>query len=358
MIDLDDIAAMTRQDPDGMMALTVGFPEQCEKGVEIGSAFEPPRDWPNGPQAFKNIVITGLGGSAIGGDFLRSATEREAKVPILVNRDYDLPGFVGAGSLVIAVSYSGNTEETLSAYDQAKARGAHILVLTSGGALLEKARADGNPALVVPGGQPPRASSGYTFFPVWVAAQKLGIISDKTADTSEAISLMKRQRDAFRPEEPLDTNFAKQLAMQLSGRLPVIYGSQGFRGVIAYRWHTQFNENAKIHAFAGSFPEMNHNEILGWINAPKQAIDWAVVMIRDRNDTAKISARVEATKRLIDTSVPIHDVYADGESVLARLWTGVYYGDFVSVYLALAWGEDPTVIPSIDALKAELAKVQ
>ncbi|HEX5323062.1 MAG TPA: bifunctional phosphoglucose/phosphomannose isomerase [Capsulimonadaceae bacterium] len=358
MIDLDDIAAMTRQDPSGMMALTVGFPEQCERGVEIGNSFDPPAGWPTGPQAFGNVVVTGLGGSAIGGDFLRSITEHEAKTPILVNRDYDLPGYVGDNSLIIAVSYSGNTEETLSAYDQAKARGARILVLTSGGALLERARADGNPALVVPGGQQPRASSGYTFFPVWRAVQKLGIISDKSADTNEAVSLMKRQRDAFRPEEPTSTNSAKQLAKALGGKLPVIYGSQGFRGIIAYRWHTQFNENAKIHAFSGAFPEMNHNEILGWINAPKQADDWAVVMIRDRKDTSKIATRVDTTKRLIGAGIPIHDVYADGESALARLWTGVYYGDFVSVYLALVWGEDPTVIPSIDALKVELAKVQ
>jgi len=358
MIDLDDIAAITRQDPGGMMELTVGFPEQCERGVEIGNAFEPPAGWPKGPQAFRNVVVTGLGGSAIGGDFLRSVTEHEAQTPISVNRDYDLPGFVGEGSLVIAVSYSGNTEETLSAYEQAKARGARILVLTSGGSLLQKARADNNPALVVPGGQQPRASSGYTFFPVWVAAQKLGMFGDKSGDTNEAISLMRRQRDAFRPDVPMTSNSAKQLANALAGKLPVIYGSQGFRGIIAYRWHTQFNENAKVHAFAGAFPEMNHNEILGWINAPKQAKDWAVVMIRDRKDTSKIAARVDITKRLIDAGIPIHDVYADGESALARLWTGVYYGDFVSVYLALVWGEDPTVIPSIDSLKAELAKVQ
>lgn len=357
MIDLDDIAAITRQDPGGMLALTVGFPEQCEKGVEIGNGFEPPAEWPKGPQAFRNVVVTGLGGSAIGGDFLRSVTEHEAQVPILVNRDYDLPGYVGDGSLVIAVSYSGNTEETLSAYEQARARGARILVLTSGGTLLDRARSDGNSAIVVPGGQPPRASSGYTFFPVWVAAQKLGIIEDKSADTKEALDLMYRQREAFKPESPTSGNSAKQLAKALAGKLPVIYGSQGFRGTIAYRWHTQFNENAKIHAFAGAFPEMNHNEILGWINAPKQANDWAVVMIRDRKDTTKIATRVDTTKRLIEGGIPIHDVYADGESALARLWTGVYYGDFVSVYLALVWGEDPTVIPSIDALKAELAKV-
>lgn len=358
MIDLDDIAAITRQDPGGMMALTVGFPEQSEKGVEIGKAFETPAGWPTGPQAYRNVVVTGLGGSAIGGDFLRSVTEHEALTPILVNRDYDLPGFVGEGSLVIAVSYSGNTEETLSAYEQAKARGARVLVLTSGGALLERAKADGNPALVVPGGQPPRASSGFTFFPVWEAVQRLGIIGDKSADTKEALDLMFRQREAFKPESPTSGNSAKQLAKALAGKLPVIYGSQGFRGAIAYRWHTQFNENAKIHTFSGAFPEMNHNEILGWINASKQANDWAVVMIRDRKDTTKITTRVDATKRLIGGNVPIHDVYADGESALARLWTGVYYGDFVSVYLALAWGEDPTVIPSIDALKAELAKVQ
>lgn len=357
MIDLDDLAAIERQDPSGMLALTVGFPEQCEKGVEIGSAFTPPSAWPNGPSAFKDVVVTGLGGSAIGGDFLRSITEPDAKSPILVNRDYDLPGFVGEGSLVVAVSYSGNTEETLSAYAQARARGAYILVLTSGGALLEQAKADGYPALVVPGGQPPRASSGYTFFPVWVAAQKLGIIPDRSRDTREALSLMRRQRDAFKPEAPTSANSAKQLAKALGGKLPVIYGSQGFRGTIAYRWHTQFNENAKIHAFCGAFPEMNHNEILGWINAPRQASDWAVIMIRDRKDTAKIAARVDTTRRLIGGNIPIHDVYADGESALARLWTGVYYGDFVSVYLALAWGEDPTVIPSIDALKEALARV-
>ncbi len=355
---LDDRKAMSALDPQDMMGLTTGFPAQCRKAAEIAAAFEPPLT----QRTVRNVVVTGLGGSAIGGDLLRCIAEETSVAPLVVNRDYHLPGFVGQETLVICASYSGGTEETLSAYRQARARCAQIVCITSGGALGEMAKADHVPVISIPGGQPPRASTGYLFFPMLAVLAKRGLLDRSVdVDVEETLALLDRLGGEYGPGTPSAENPAKQLADKLHLRIPVFYGSQGWRGAVANRWKCQFNENAKIHAFANVLPEQNHNEILAWTQCRSQARRWSVVMLRDpdeKRDAPRIAKRVEVTKSIIGRAAQTHEAWAQGETTLARMFSLVYLGDFVSVYAALLLGTNPTTIAGIDRLKAELAKLK
>jgi glucose/mannose-6-phosphate isomerase len=346
-VNLDDPVRLQQLDPSGMLALIEGFPEQSERGVAIGQTFAPHGLWFEAVKRVKSIVITGVGDSALVGDLLRGLAEPSCRVPMILSRERALPAFVGSDTLVVAVSYTGDTEETLAAYDRAQSSGAKILVATSGGALLARAQDDKNPALVVAGRQPSRTAIGAQFFALWGALSSLGFVSDNRDNTAEAIAQMKRQRDAFHSGSPSYVNPAKQLAQELYDKLPVIHGSGSYRIAIAQRWRTQFNQNAKVIALHGGLSKIAHNELQGWALASRQAKNFAVVFIRDRDDSGELKGRIEAVKGAIG-SAPIYDVYADGDSPMARLWTGIYFGDFVSVYLGLLWEQDPTSAPYRD----------
>jgi len=355
---LDDSAAMRALDPDGMMGLTTGFPAQCREAVRIGAEFTAKLP-PTGP--IQNVVVTGLGGSAIGGDLLRCLVEEYGDVPLVVNRDYTLPGFVNNQTLVLAASYSGNTEETLSAYAMARARRAQIVCVTSGGDLAGRGEADGVPVCRIPGSRPPRASTGFLFFPMLAVIAQRGLLGRApTGAVEETIALLERLSGAYGPGTPTENNPAKRLALALYERIPVLYGSQGYRGVVALRWKGQFNENAKQHAFAYAFPEQNHNEILGWTLASRQSERWSVVYLRDpaeKTETPRIARRVEVTQEIIGQAAQQHEVWAEGDSLLAKMFSLIYFGDFVSVYTAYLNGIDPTDITSINRLKAEMQKM-
>lgn len=345
-------------DPQDMMGLVLAFPQQCREGYTIGQ-----QAWrePAGAATIRQVVVTGLGGSAIGGDLARCLMDEYGAVPLIVNRDYTLPRYVGPETLVLAVSYSGNTEETLAAYAEAKAEGAQRAVITSGGKIGAQAVADGVPIAVVPGGQPPRSATGYLFFPMIAYLARCGLLDrDLSADIEETLAQLERMAGALGPDVPAAQNPAKRLAVALYEKLPVIYGSQGYRGAVAYRWKSQINENAKEAAFANVLPEQNHNEILAWTLAQRQAQNWSVVLLRDPQEAAvspRIARRAEVTKELIATEADVHEVWAEGRSLLARMFHLIYFGDFVSVYLAYLNGICPTVIAAIDHLKAELAKL-
>jgi glucose/mannose-6-phosphate isomerase len=344
-------------DPHDMLGLVLKFPQQCREAVQIGSQL---KQTPVSSTEIHQVVLTGMGGSAIGGDFANSLMDHQGAVPLIVNRDYTLPRWVDPHTLVLAASYSGNTEETLAAYAAARASGAQIAVITSGGQLRERAVADGVPVALVPGGQPPRSATGYIFFPLIACLRQHHLlVRDLTPDIEETLHLLEELAGQWGPTISTDRNPAKQLAIALDGRLPVIYGSQGYRGAVAYRWKSQFNENAKQAAFANVFPEQNHNEILAWTLANRQTSNWSVVFLRDpeeREQLPHIAFRVETTRRIIGEEVPFHDVWAQGKSLLARLFSLVYFADFVTVYLAYLNGICPTDIQAIDQLKAELPK--
>lgn len=351
---LDDAARRSALDAQNMIPLTHEFPEQCRKALDIARQFNPPT--PRLP--IQNVVVTGLGGSAVGGDLLRVLVEDNGEMPLVVNRDYQMPAFVNDHTFVIAASYSGNTEETLSAFEDAQDRGALLACVTSGGELAQRAAHYGTPVAFIPKGQPPRSAMGYMFIPMLIAAHKAGVIRrDPTADLQNAISLLEKAREHWNADVPFSQNPAKQLAAQLYGKLPIIYGSQAYSAVVAFRWKTQLNENTKIHAYSNGYPEMNHNEILGWVLAKQQVPNLAVVLLRDRMERPKIVARVETTKRLFARAADVHELYAEGQSLLARMLHAIYFGDWVSCYLALLYGVNPTDIGYINLLKAVLEKI-
>lgn len=349
---LDSQEYVVRLDPKGMYDLTVAFPDQVESAVSIAQA-APPISLDRKPSL---ALLTGLGGSAAGGDFVRALFESEAKIPFLVNRDYNLPSFVDDHTVVIACSYSGNTEETLSAYNDAKAAGAMIICVTSGGKLADRAKADGIPVILIPGGQPPRTSLGFLLLPVVCICESLGLISAQ--NYGALVAHLRACVKKWSVQVPLADNEAKSLATTLYGRLSVIYGLGGWQALVANRWKGQINENAKNMTFANAFPELNHNEILGWVKANEQGVShWVGVVLEDGTESAKMQKRREITERLTAAVCEWHSVKAEGNTLLEKMLSLALHGDFVSLYLAALNGVDPENIDSINVLKAELANV-
>lgn len=349
---LDDRAFVTRLDPKEMLRLTEEFPKQCREALEIAEAV----DLKPAPQRPSVVVLTGMGGSAAGGDFARCLFEAQAAVPFLVNRDYHLPRYIGLGDYVFCASYSGNTEETLSAYADAKKAGAKIIAVTSGGKLAEMAKVDGFPTYIIPGGHPPRTALGYMLIPVLVACEALGILPKQ--DYAKAFALIEQCSKEWTVETPFDQNPTKQLAQAMFGHLAVIYGLGPWQGAIANRWKGQINENAKNLAFPNSYPELNHNEILGWVGAGKQGVSkWIMVTLFGGEESEKMVTRSKVTERLVGATAEPHHVQARGESLLEKMLSLTFFGDFVSIYLAALNGIDPENIDSINTLKSELSKV-
>jgi glucose/mannose-6-phosphate isomerase len=348
---LDDLDFVTRLDPKGMYRLTTEFPDQCRKALEIGRAAQ------LSDLALKSrlVVLTGLGGSAAGGDITRAIFEAHGGIPFIVNRDYHLPTFVGVGDIVFCCSYSGNTEETLSAYDSAKRLGAKIIVVTSGGKLAERATADENVLITIPGGQPPRTALGFMAVPVIVACERLSLIP--VQDYEAAFSLLESCVSKWSVESSTDST-PKEIARALYGAVGILYGLGSWQGLVANRWKGQINENAKNMAFANSFPELNHNEILGWVKANEQGVaKWVGVVLEDGTESEKMKARAKVTADLVKDVCQFHTARAKGTSLLERTLSLTLLGDFVSLYLAALNGVDPENIDSINTLKAELASV-
>lgn len=350
MVDLDDLEVLN-VDRSGMVQLLLDFAQQVQAGERLGQGAELPR-----ATHPRTIVVSGLGGSAIGGDLLRSYLSPECRVPIWVNRHYTLPAFVGPETLMCVVSYSGNTEETLSSFTEARSRGASLLVVTGGGQLAEMAEQAHVPCIRVGGGLPPRATLGYLFTPLLVILARLGLVADQRASITETVELLRELAAQYRPGVETFRNPPKELARQLFGRWSAIYGVQDFSDVVAYRWRTQLNENSKVLATHHVFPELNHNEVVGW-SGPFSLLDnvW-VVMLRDSQEMDRIGQRVEITKTLLqEQAAGITEVWSQGSSRLARVFSLLYMGDFTSYYLALLHGVDPSPVQMIDILKERLA---
>lgn len=275
-----------------------------------------------------------------------------------MNRNYDIPRYVGKQTLVIASSYSGNTEETLAAYQQAQERGARILVISTGGKLTESAGAAGWPVIRIPGGLSPRAALGYSFVPLLVALERFGLIPDQRAALAEMVAVLKRQREIYGRSCPIGQNPAKALAMQLVNRIPVVIGWHGRQGMAAYRWKCQVNENGKAPAFWNVFPELNHNETVGWTVPDALLNQLYVILLRDNQEAPRQARRIDVTKEMVSKKAAgTWEFRAEGESQVARLFSLIYPGDFTSAYLALLYGMDPTPITAIDHLKSEMSRL-
>lgn len=335
-----------------MHSLTAGFTAQFKQAVEIARAAPLPKT----PATPNHVVITGLGGSAAGGDLLSALYTDQGRVPCLVNRDYTMPSFVGPESLVFATSYSGNTEETLSAYADAKKRGASIIVVSSGGEITTRAKVDGFPVVTVPGGQPPRTAMGYMFMPLVVASEQLGLIPKQ--DYCDAFSALESITQECGFDSPEEFNPAKQLALMMTGKFATLYGEGSWQFAIAQRWRGQINENAKEMILTHVFPELCHNEILGWEGSDKQGVEkWVSVLLAGGNEPERIKKRIEITCQLIGNATEFHTVTAHGKGTLAKMLSLAHFGDWLSLYLAALAGRDPGQMIAIDRLKEELSRI-
>jgi glucose/mannose-6-phosphate isomerase len=348
-----DESTIRRFDKSNMRGLLLRFPGQVEEAVSIGENATIRTDF----SSISSVIVTGLGGSAIGGDLLRSYLADEARIPIVVNRHYFLPEFVRKDSLVIVSSYSGNTEETIAAYRDALRRQARILCISSDGEIEKIARRHKSAIIKIPKGLPPRAALGYSFFPLLLTLIRMGIIRERTRELRETIRLLREKAGVY-GDYTARSNEALKIAREFMGRLPVIYSTTEHLDSVNLRWRTQLAENAKVLAYGNVLPEMNHNELVGWNVQKRLMKDIVVVVLRDVDEHSRVRVRLELTKRIIAKYSPrVIQTKSGGKSLLARMFSLICLGDWVSYYLAILNRVDPTPVKVIDYLKAELSKV-
>ncbi len=348
MIDLDDIAALKRNDPQGMGERIAELSWQCRQAWEIIESQPIPTDYAQAD----SVVILGMGGSAIGGDLVRTLVRDLCPVPIFVNRGYDLPRFVGRGTLVIASSYSGNTEETLAAFQEASRRGAKLLALTTDGQLAQRAE---NPLTFSYVSQP-RAALGFSLIMLLGILAKLDFVPDLRPDLEEAIEVVEGLGSKVREEVPTSQNPAKQLALLLKGKLPVIYGAQHLAPV-ARRWKTQFNENGKCFAFFEVLPELHHNTVEAFPYPGELAEKGVILLLTSQLYHPRNILRFQVTEEmLVRYGIPHWSMEAQGRSPLSQILSITHFGDYVSLYLAALRAVNPSSVETIAYLKKRLAQ--
>lgn len=301
------------------------------------------------------MVVLGMGGSAISGDILRSLAEVSGRKPVSVVRGYDVPAYVDSETLVVACSHSGNTEETLSAFESALAAGARTVVVTTGGRLGEMAAKHGVPVHVYEYDGEPRSSLGHQLMSLLGVAERAGVLDSQEQAVAEAVKVMRKQRKCLGFESSLRDNPAKQLAWKLRERLPVVVGA-GALTAAAHRWKTQLNENSEVWALWEELPEMNHNSVAGF-RLPKAIVDRLhVVFLAHPSLHERVLLRIDATAAaLSEAGVSNERVEAEGSGPLAQILSAIYLGDFVSYYLALLNGVEPSPVVAIERLKARMA---
>jgi glucose/mannose-6-phosphate isomerase len=351
MMTLDDVR---RRDPKGMSIWIADFPKQIEQAVHIGEKAKIKLNV-NGIQ---NIVLTGIGGSAIGGDLLRSYLLEELKVPFIISRHYMLPEFVGKNTLVIISSYSGNTEETISAQKDAIRRKARILCISTGGETARLAKKFKQQWIQIPPGLSPRAALGYSFFPLLVVLGKLRLIKSKEKDIKETIRFLKIKAALYsNPESP--ENAPLKLAERIKGKFPVIYSPIEHLDSINARWRGQIAENAKQLSSGHILPEMNHNELVGWKVLTDLMKQMHVVFLKDIGTHKRVAIREKITQQIVSQYAGmVTEIASEGRSLLTRMFSLIHFGDWMTVYLAVLNNEDPEQVAVIDYLKDELGKVK
>ncbi|MEP0826957.1 MAG: bifunctional phosphoglucose/phosphomannose isomerase [bacterium] len=351
---LDDVRNLKELDPQGMYDKIYRFPEQIEQAMQIGKAIKIDKKKFAG---IRNLIVAGMGGSAIGGDLVRSYVQGSFKIPFYICRHYRLPAFVSNKSLVVISSYSGNTEETLSAMSEAMKKKAKIACITSGGKVAEIAHRKKYPLVELPKGYPPRSALGFSFVPLLFLLAKLGLTGKVDSDIEELVMGLKAYRDRYAAEANIDKNPAKALALKLHNRIPIIYSGPELTDAVGTRWKGQICENAKCLAFNNQFAEFNHNELVGWNVIEPYREKLIVVYLRDNDDHDRIKRRMEIVRQIIEkTEVEVVDVFSHGDFTLGRLFSLIQLGDFMSFYLAVLNNVDPTPVKVIDFLKAELEK--
>lgn len=353
---LDNVPGMYKIDTGKMLDLAESAPLLCMRALKLArSQLKKKYKMPKAP---KRIVFAGMGGSAIGGEILRDWMIAEGcRIPVEVVRDYSLPEHLkGAGTLLVAVSYSGNTEETLSCFLDALDAGCALSAITSGGRLQEAAQRLNVPLILVPTGIPPRSAIPYLLFSSIVLCEQISTMPIKRKTVSDAVSVLETLSKKLRASSPSNRNPSKKLAQNVKGTIPIVYGFGPYAS-IASRTKAQFNENGKTVAFSEVFPELNHNATVGW-GGGSLSKKCSVIILRDELLESKaISARIETTKGIAfsKNAANVLEIKAKGRGVLARMLSVMYVGDFASIYLAMLKGIDPTPVPVISKLKSILA---
>lgn len=351
MIDLDDPAAIAAADPSGALAVAERAAGQWALGIERARSLD---DLPS-RHGITNVVFCGMGGSGIAGDVLATMAAMYSPVPVVVVKGYRVPACTGPNSLVVCASYSGNTEETLSCFEQALERKGRVVALTTGGILGKLADEHGVPRIAPQEGIQPRAALASLSVPALVVMERLGLLPDLTPDLVETESVLAAQAKALGRETPAAENPAKDLARRLDGMLPVIWGQDGALSAAAVRWRCQLNENAKVPAFSSVLPELDHNELVGYAPGVPALAQVALVVLRKPSEHARVTKRIEITLESVRPRVGlVAEAWATGESRLAQLMSASLFGDFTSIYLAFLRGVDPTPVAVIEDLKLRL----
>jgi len=351
-INLDDVSALQELDGKGMLGHVGALARQCRDAWETVRELELPAHH----METNKVIVTGMGGSAIGGDLAAAVVEPHSSLPIQVLRGYGLPAYADRHTLVIASSYSGNTEETLSSFRAAHERGCALVAITTGGELARLAEKWQVPFITFTYKSQPRAALGYSLMSLLGMLRARGLAGDVDVDLVEALALLDEQDAQLAPTSPRAGNLAKKLAAGLAGHVPIVAGA-GPLAPVARRWKTQFNENAKAWAYYEPLPEMDHNALSG-IDFPAPAPEWLrVLFLESAGMHPRNQMRVDLTQQIFEEhGVTCRRVPVPGESSLARILAAVQIGDYTSCYLAFLYGTDPTDIGAIVSLKDKMAE--
>ena len=351
---LDDIKLISEIDKSEMLKAVENFSKQIKESKDIVDSAEISRVY-----KVDNIIISGMGASAISGDIIQSLYRERSDIPIFVTRQYDLPKWANKNTLVLSQSYSGNTEETLSTFKHAYQKHCKIIGTSSGGKLQEYCEKRQVPHIEIPSGFQPRAATGYMLFSLIYALNKTGVIThDMESEIKETIELVEdfskhNNRNVFEKE-----NLSKQITKKIVNKIPRIYGWD-FYIPIAKRWCTQFNENSKIISSFYEASEASHNDIVGWSMNPEASKNYSCIIFRDREDESRhISAHLNFMKELFEgVAGAFIEIPVFGKKRLAKMMYLMQLGDFVSCYLAILRKTDPTPVSVIIELKEKLAKL-
>jgi glucose/mannose-6-phosphate isomerase len=352
---LDDHEAVAGLDSLGVLAAVEGFAAQIERGWFLGSAVAGLPD----AAGLDSVVVLGMGGSAAAGDVVLAVTEDRSPVPVVVHKGYGpLPEWVGRNTLVVGISYSGNTEETLTTFEEAHGRGARLVSIASGGTLASIASGFGAAHIEVPGGTQPRAALGYLAMPLLAVLEGVGLVPTFDDDVAAASALISNLAGRYGRTTGAGSNPAKELATKLHEKVPVVYGGRGLGAAIASRFKNDVNEYAKAPAFYNVLPEADHNEICAWAARSGDA-PFVGVMVRDEDDHPRVAARFDITARIIeDSGAEVIDLRTEEGAPVVRILATLYLTQLTAIYLAILRGVDPGPVAAIDRLKSELAALE
>ena len=349
-MNLDDQERIKALDHSDMIGQIQALPDQLSQAWRLGMELPLPTF-----DGLRQVVVAGMGGSAIGADLIASYAARGCQVPVLVHRDYELPSWArGPETLVIASSHSGNTEETLSAYQAGRAQGCRVLCICTDGHLARLARQDGTPVWQFEHHGRPSAGIGFSFGLLLAALVRQGLLPDPQAGLEEAVAVMKEQQKALGPEVAVARNPSKRLAGQLFGRWVSVLGS-GIMAPVARRWKGQISELAKAWAQFEFLPEADHNTLAGVVNPVDVIARTMTIFLRAPSDHPRNSLRAHLTQEGFMIAGLTTDTFeARGKSPLAHIWSSLHFGDYVAFYLAIAYGIDPTPVEVLEAMKLAL----